>query len=79
MLEAGVGRAHNIAMSALPGFVYPGDVSASKRYWKHDIVEPAIETTPHGTIKVPSSPGIGFSVNVEKLKELTVAEEVWKI
>jgi O-succinylbenzoate synthase len=68
-----------MAMSALPGFVYPGDVSASKRYWKHDIVEPAIEITERSTIKVPSMPGIGFDVNDERLRELTVAKEVWQI
>ena len=50
MLEAGIGRAHNIALASLPNFVLPGDVSASKRYWKQDIVHPAVETTPHGTI-----------------------------
>lgn len=78
MLEAGVGRAHNIAMSALPGFVYPGDVSASHRYWAKDIIEPAIQTTGHGTINVPSSPGIGFDVNAEVVRRFTVAEEIWQ-
>src|SRR6266567_8968847 len=33
MLESGIGRAHNIAMSTLPNFTLPGDVSASQRYW----------------------------------------------
>ena len=46
MLEAGIGRAHNIALATLPNFVLPGDVSASKRYWKQDIIAPAVETTP---------------------------------
>ncbi|MCI0665566.1 MAG: hypothetical protein L0220_31285, partial [Acidobacteria bacterium] len=50
MLEAGIGRAHNIAMSTLPGFVMPGDVSASKRYWKEDLIIPPVEVTPRGTI-----------------------------
>src|SRR5262249_7722181 len=53
MLESGVGRAHNIAMSTLPGFVLPGDVSASQRYWDEDIIEPEVEVTPQGTITVP--------------------------
>ena len=46
MLEAGIGRAHNVALASLPNFVLPGDVSASKRYWKQDIIQPAVETTP---------------------------------
>lgn len=50
MLEAGVGRAHNVALATLPGFTLPGDVSASKRYWKRDIVTPPVETTAAGTI-----------------------------
>src|ERR1700723_1679424 len=52
MLESGIGRSHNIALSTLPNFRLPGDVSASKRYWKEDIVEPAVEVTPQGTILI---------------------------
>src|SRR5438045_5849017 len=52
MLESGVGRAHNVAMSTLPNFTLPGDVSASKRYWAEDIIEPEVEVTPSGTIRV---------------------------
>src|SRR5437879_13562772 len=63
MLESGIGRAHNIAMSTLPGFALPGDVSASQRYWDQDIIEPEVEVTPHGTIRVPTAPGLGYSVN----------------
>ena len=46
MIESGVGRAHNIAMSTQPGFIWPGDVSASQRYWEEDIIEPEVEVTP---------------------------------
>ena len=46
MLEAGIGRAHNIALATLPNFTLPGDVSASNRYWKRDIISPAVEITP---------------------------------
>src|SRR5574337_832666 len=59
MLESGIGRAHNIAMSALPGFILPGDVSASKRYWQQDIIEPEVEVSALGTIRVPTAPGLG--------------------
>jgi O-succinylbenzoate synthase len=77
MLEAGIGRAHNIAMSSLPGFVLPGDVSASRRYWERDIVVPAVETMGYGTIAVPSGPGIGYAVDVDYINTLTVRQEHW--
>ena len=78
MLESGIGRAHNIAMSSLPGFVLPGDVSASKRYWTQDIIEPAVEVGPNGAIQVPDSPGFGFQVDTKRIEELTVHRESWK-
>jgi len=65
MLESGIGRAHNIAMSTLEGFSLPGDVSASKRYWHEDVIEPAVEVTPSGTIIAPERPGIGFEVKTD--------------
>jgi len=46
---------HNIAMSTLPGFSLPGDVSASQRYWSEDIIEPPVEVTEKGTIRVPAT------------------------
>lgn len=76
MLEAGIGRGHNIALSTLPNFVLPGDVSASKRYWKRDIVIPAIEVTPAGTIAVSNTPGFGYEVEAEYLESLVVRREV---
>jgi len=78
MLEAGVGRAHNIAMSTLPGFTLPGDVSASSRYWDEDIVEPEIEVTPAGTIHVPKALGLGFAVKCDLVERLSVRTENWK-
>jgi o-succinylbenzoate synthase len=77
MLESGVGRAHNIAMSTLPGFVLPGDVSASQRYWHEDIIEPEVEVTCNGTIRVCEEPGLGYTVRREKIQELTVRHERW--
>ncbi len=76
MLEAGIGRAHNIAMSTLEFFRLPGDVSASKRYWKEDIIEPAVEVTTQGTIKAPQTPGLGFAVKHDLIERLTVRKEV---
>ena len=77
MLESGVGRAHNIAMSSLPGFTLPGDVSASKRYWQEDIIVPAVEVGPNGKIQVPTAPGLGFRVNRERVEALTVRQDDW--
>jgi len=77
MLEAGVGRAHNIAMSTLPNFTLPGDVSASARYWDEDIIEPEVEVTPHGTIHVPTTPGLGYKVKRELVEKLTVRKRDW--
>jgi o-succinylbenzoate synthase len=72
MLETGIGRAHNIAMSTLEGFTLPGDVSASKRYWKEDIIEPAVEVTAHGTIIAPNGPGIGYEIKRDRIDNVTV-------
>jgi O-succinylbenzoate synthase len=78
MLESGIGRAHNIAMSSLPGFVLPGDVSASQRYWDADIIEPEVEVTSRGTIEVPKSAGIGYKVLQSRIERLTVRHETYR-
>src|ERR1700728_580142 len=75
MLETGIGRAHNIALSSLPGFVLPGDISASQRYWDEDIIEPEVEVSPQGTIRVPISPGLGYKVRRKRVEESTVRQE----
>jgi o-succinylbenzoate synthase len=72
MLESGIGRAHNIAMATLAGFTLPGDVSASARYWKEDIIEPPVTVSSSGTISVPTKPGIGFEVNRSRIDSLTM-------
>jgi O-succinylbenzoate synthase len=72
MLEAGIGRAHNIALSTLAGFTLPGDVSASARYWEEDIIEPPVTVSARGTIVPPSGAGIGFTVKRERIEALTV-------
>jgi O-succinylbenzoate synthase len=76
MLEAGIGRAHNIALSTLPNFVLPGDVSASKRYWKRDIITPPVETTARGTILTRDEPGFGYELDRDFIRQITVREEV---
>jgi o-succinylbenzoate synthase len=77
MLESGIGRAHNIAMSTLPGFTLPGDVSASQRYWDEDIIEPAVEVSSKGTIRVPTTPGLGYSVRRDRVEKITVRRNDW--
>ena len=76
MLEAGIGRAHNVAMATLPNFTLPGDVSASKRYWKRDIITPEVETTALGTIVIRDQPGFGYDIDFDFMKHVTVREEV---
>ena len=75
MLESGVGRAHNVAMSTLEGFTLPGDVSASARYWEEEIVEPPITVSPRGTIRVSDAPGIGVEIKQKRVDDLTVRRE----
>ena len=75
MLESGIGRAHNIAMSTLAGFTLPGDVSASERYWEEDIIEPPVTVSSRGTISVPTQPGLGFAVNLPRVESLTVRKQ----
>jgi o-succinylbenzoate synthase len=76
MLEAGIGRAHNIAMATQAGFTMPGDVSASQRYWTEDIITPPVEVTARGTIIRRNEPGIGYEVNERRLEALTKRTEI---
>lgn len=76
MLETGIGRAHNVALSTLPNFRLPGDVSASKRYWHEDIVEPEIEVSPRGTIRVNDAPGTAYEIKKSLVEKLTTRREV---
>ena len=75
MLESGIGRAHNIALSTLDNFTLPGDVSASKRYWKRDIIDPPVEVGPEGTIAVRDEVGFGYELDRDYIDALTVREE----
>lgn len=75
MLEAGIGRAHNIAMASLPNFVLPGDVSASKRYWARDIIRPEVTVDSQGNIALPQGVGFGFEVDHDWLNEATYVQE----
>ena len=76
MLETGIGRAHNIALSTLENFSLPGDVSASKRYWKEDVIEPEVEVSREGMIAVKDDAGTGYRVREDLIEKLTVKKEV---
>ena len=75
MLESGIGRAHNIALSSLENFSLPGDVSASARYWAEDIIEPEVTVSAQGEIAIPDTPGRGYEVRRDLIEQLTVRKE----
>ena len=75
MLESGIGRAHNIALSTLEGFTLPGDVSASARYWTHDVIEPEVTVSAEGEIAIPDTPGRGYEARTDLIEKLTVRKE----
>lgn len=74
MLESGIGRAGNIALASLPNFKLPGDISASRRYYREDIVEPEFELGTEGTLGVPKGPGLGVEVRTKRLEETTLQQ-----
>ena len=74
MLETGVGRASNLAIASLPGFILPGDISASDRYYQRDITNERFILNPDSTIDVPAGPGLGITIDPAALKEFTLTE-----
>lgn len=72
MLESGIGRAHNIAISSLPNFILPGDTAASSRYWNEDIISPEV-TVQNGTIPLPNFAGIGYEPNNILMEKYTTS------
>ena len=75
MLESGIGRAHNLHISSLPGFTMPGDIAASRRYFVPDLIEPPIDVAADGTVAVPEGPGIGVAPVAERVRAATVHTE----
>ena len=78
MLESGIGRLANVHLQTLPGFVLPGDTSASARYFEEDLVDPPVVVTPNGTIAVPERPGIGHHVVWSRVERATDFREDWR-
>jgi O-succinylbenzoate synthase len=74
MLETGVGRASNLAVASLPGFVLPGDISASNRYYTQDITNERFSLNPDSTIDVPSGPGLGVTIDPSALERFSRAQ-----
>jgi o-succinylbenzoate synthase len=77
MLESGIGRAHNVALSSLENFSLPGDVSASKRYWDEDIVDPPVTVSADGQIAQREGSGIGYRIKEDLIERLTVRSQVF--
>ena len=74
MLETGIGRASNLALASMPGFVLPGDISASDRYYHRDITNERFVLNDDSTITVPTAPGLGVTIDQAALKEFSLAE-----
>lgn len=71
MLESGIGRAHNVALTTLPNFILPGDTAGSSRYWEQDVITPEV-VAEDGYITVPTNYGIGYEPNIEAMDRYTV-------
>jgi len=77
MIETGIGRAHNIALSTLENFSLPGDVSAGSRYFREDIIFPPIEVTRDGYIIPSMDPGIGHEPDMDRIKQFTITKKTF--
>jgi o-succinylbenzoate synthase len=76
MLESGIGRAYNVALASMSNFSKPGDISPSARYWAQDIVTPEWTMSADGMVTVPvEKPGIGVTVDVDRVDALTIRQE----
>lgn len=78
MLETGVGRLHNVALTTLPGFTLPGDTAGSDRYWHEDIIEPPVSVDGDGTIRVPEGPGLGHVVREDLVERLARERRIFR-
>lgn len=74
LLETGIGRAANIALASLPNFVLPADLSASDRYFHEDLIDPPVTMNSDSTVTVPTTPGLGFNVNLARVEKYTVRQ-----
>jgi len=72
MLESGIGRAANLALAALPGFVQPADMSPASVLYEDDLVDPTYVMDDEGFIAVPTEPGVGLNVVEGRVRSRTV-------
>ena len=72
MLETGIGRAFNIAVSSLPNYIYPADMSPVNFFYKDDLVKDSFFVDKEGFVKVPDKPGLGFEIDERKIKKYTI-------
>ena len=75
MLETGVGRAAQLALASLPGFSLPGDISATSRYYEYDIATAFFLNEEDSTITVPTGPGLGIELDMDRLKDVTLRQQ----
>ena len=73
MLDGGIGRAATIALAAHPGATIAGDLSATSRFFTDDVCAPV--EVHDGTVTVPTTPGVGATVDADALRRLTVRVE----
>jgi O-succinylbenzoate synthase len=76
MLETGIGRALNVALASLPNFKLPSDLSASKRYYVEDLIDPAFDINKDSTLTVPTGVGLGVNVRADRVQKVTLRHEV---
>ncbi|ASV69555.1 o-succinylbenzoate synthase [Cytobacillus sp. FSL W7-1323] len=77
MLESGVGRAHNVALTTLANFIMPGDTAGSSRYWEKDIITPEV-VVEDGYITVPENDGIGYAPDLAVIEKYTIMEKTYQ-
>lgn len=78
LLETGIGRAANLALASLPNFRLPSDLSASDRYYHEDLIDPPVTLNGDGTVTVPSTPGLGVHVRLDRVEQHTVRKATFK-
>ena len=75
MLETGIGRALNLALASLPNFKLPSDLSASKRYYREDLIDPAFDINTDSTLTVPTGVGLGINIRMDRVQKVTLRHE----
>lgn len=78
MLESGIGRAFNIAVSSLPNYIYPADMSPINFFYADDLVKKSFTVDKYGYIEVPDKTGLGFEIDKDKIKKYTVNKLILK-